>query len=103
MSWVRVSTPHDSVHADRHSTVMLQALKEEPPLNAKCKDKFLIQSTIITPEKESLGLADIVRFRSYLSLNTITHTDLISVGCLAGRRRRAQGAPAQAQSDIPPG
>ena len=40
--------------------VMLQALKEEPPLNTKCKDKFLIQSTIITPDKETLALSDIV-------------------------------------------
>ncbi|OSD07430.1 VAMP-associated protein [Trametes coccinea BRFM310] len=39
--------------------VMLQAMKEDLPPNAKCKDKFLIQSTIITPEKESLPLADI--------------------------------------------
>lgn len=41
---------------------MLQALKDEPPLNAKCKDKFLIQSTIITPEKETLPLQEIVRW-----------------------------------------
>lgn len=40
---------------------MLQAMKEEPPLGAKCKDKFLIQSTLITPEKETLPLQDIVR------------------------------------------
>ncbi|KAK0201911.1 PapD-like protein [Desarmillaria ectypa] len=40
-------------------SVMLQAMKEEPPLNAKCKDKFLIQSTLITPEKESKALHDI--------------------------------------------
>ncbi|KAF9649397.1 VAMP-associated protein [Thelephora ganbajun] len=39
--------------------VMLQAMKEEPPLAAKCKDKFLIQSTTITPEKETLSLNDI--------------------------------------------
>jgi len=38
---------------------MLQALKEEPPLNTKCKDKFLIQSTVITPDKETLPLSDI--------------------------------------------
>jgi len=38
---------------------MLQALREEPPLNAKCKDKFLIQSTMITPEKETMALHDI--------------------------------------------
>ena len=36
-------------------------MKEEPPANAKCKDKFLIQSTIITPDKESMSLQDIVR------------------------------------------
>jgi vesicle-associated membrane protein-associated protein A len=40
---------------------MLQALKEEPPLNTKCKDKFLIQSTIITHDKETLPLSEIVR------------------------------------------
>lgn len=45
---------------------MLQALKEEPPLNTKCKDKFLIQSTIITPDKENLALHDIVRTPSIL-------------------------------------
>lgn len=39
--------------------VMLQAMKEEPPLNMKCKDKFLIQSTIITPEKETMPLPDL--------------------------------------------
>ncbi|KAI0076332.1 VAMP-associated protein [Panus rudis PR-1116 ss-1] len=39
--------------------VMLQAMKEEPPLNIKCKDKFLIQSTKITPEKEHLSLTDL--------------------------------------------
>ncbi|KAG6814236.1 hypothetical protein H0H92_015351 [Tricholoma furcatifolium] len=39
--------------------VMLQALKDEPPINAKCKDKFLIQSTLITVEKETMNLADI--------------------------------------------
>jgi hypothetical protein len=38
---------------------MLQAMKEEPSLSSKCKDKFLIQSTIITPDKESLPLQDI--------------------------------------------
>jgi vesicle-associated membrane protein-associated protein A len=40
-------------------SVMLQPLKEEPPLNAKCKDKFLIQSTLITPGKEAMSLAEI--------------------------------------------
>ena len=45
---------------DASPAVMLQAMKEEPPLSAKCKDKFLIQSTIITPEKETLPLQEMV-------------------------------------------
>ena len=39
---------------------MLQAMKEEPPLNAKCKDKFLIQSMLIPPEKTAIPLHDLV-------------------------------------------
>ncbi|KZT11906.1 VAMP-associated protein [Laetiporus sulphureus 93-53] len=39
--------------------VMLQAMKEEPPLNIKCKDKFLIQSTTITHDKETMPVQDI--------------------------------------------
>ena len=46
---------------------MLQALKEDLPTNVKCKDKFLIQSTVITPEKESSPLQEIVR-RSCLAM-----------------------------------
>lgn len=33
-------------------TVLLQAMKAEPPLDAKCKDKFLVQSVPISPEHE---------------------------------------------------
>jgi hypothetical protein len=40
---------------------MLQAMKEEPPLNAKCKDKFLIQTMLIPPEKSTLPPHDLVR------------------------------------------
>ncbi|KAF8271940.1 PapD-like protein [Lactarius quietus] len=39
--------------------VMLQAMKEEPPLNAKCKDKFLIQTMLIPSEKGALPLHDL--------------------------------------------
>ncbi|KAI0052703.1 VAMP-associated protein [Auriscalpium vulgare] len=40
-------------------SVMLQAMKEEPPLNIKCKDKFLIQSTLIAGDRAALPLHDI--------------------------------------------
>ncbi len=52
---------------------MLQAMKEEPPLGAKCKDKFLIQSTLITPEKETLPLQDIVRIYVPHMSNPLIH------------------------------
>ncbi|KAI0470699.1 PapD-like protein [Xylariaceae sp. FL0804] len=32
--------------------VILQAMKQEPPMDAKCRDKFLVQSVAITSDKE---------------------------------------------------
>ncbi|KAG8929038.1 phosphatidylinositol-binding protein scs2, partial [Tulasnella sp. 417] len=40
-------------------TTAPKPMKEDPPPGAKCKDKFLIQSTFITPDKEGVSLADI--------------------------------------------
>ncbi|KAF8507508.1 VAMP-associated protein [Hysterangium stoloniferum] len=40
-------------------SVQSQAMKEEPPLNFKCKDKFLVQSMAITPDKEPIPLSEI--------------------------------------------
>lgn len=39
--------------------VLLQPMKEEPPSSAKCRDKFLVQSTIITPDYETASLQEI--------------------------------------------
>ncbi|KAK4549714.1 hypothetical protein LTR36_005015 [Oleoguttula mirabilis] len=33
-------------------SVLLQAMKEDPPPDARCRDKFLVQSVAITPDKE---------------------------------------------------
>jgi len=33
-------------------SVLLQAMKSEPPMDARCKDKFLVQSVAITGDKE---------------------------------------------------
>lgn len=32
--------------------VLLQAMKEEPPLDAKCRDKFLVQSVLTSPDQD---------------------------------------------------
>ncbi|KAH8671039.1 PapD-like protein [Xylariales sp. PMI_506] len=39
--------------------VILQAMKQEPPLDAKCRDKFLVQSVPISGDKEFSNLAAI--------------------------------------------
>ena len=39
--------------------VLLQAMKEEPPADYKCRDKFLVQSTAITPELESTNISNL--------------------------------------------
>lgn len=49
--------PNESVAV----SVQLQPLKEEPSLNVKCKDKFLVQSTLINAERETIPLSEIVR------------------------------------------
>ncbi len=35
-------------------------MKEDPPPDFKCKDKFLVQSVTISPELETLSLQDLV-------------------------------------------
>ncbi|GAA6057985.1 hypothetical protein JCM3770_004599 [Rhodotorula araucariae] len=39
--------------------VLLQPMKEDPAPGAKCRDKFLVQSVIITPEREGVALSDL--------------------------------------------
>lgn len=39
--------------------VLLQAMKEDPAEDFKCRDKFLVQSTIITPDHESSGIPEL--------------------------------------------
>lgn len=41
--------------------VLLQPMKVDPPPGAKCKDKFLVQSSLIEASMEHLNLAEIVR------------------------------------------
>lgn len=43
--------------------VLLQAMKADPPLDAKCRDKFLVQSAPITPDKEFAPIATVVSHR----------------------------------------
>lgn len=40
--------------------VLLQAMREDPPLSHKCKDKFLVQSMIITADRLSKSASEMV-------------------------------------------
>ena len=35
-------------------------MREDPPLDARCRDKFLVQSIAITPDKDSSNIANVV-------------------------------------------
>ncbi len=35
-------------------------MKQEPPLDAKCRDKFLVQSVAVTADKEFANIGSIV-------------------------------------------
>ena len=41
--------------------VLLQAMKDDPPPEAKCRDKFLVQTVAITADREFSTVAEIVR------------------------------------------
>ncbi|KAL7796057.1 PapD-like protein [Trichoderma ceciliae] len=49
-------------------TVLLQAMKADPPLDAKCRDKFLVQSAPITSDKEFASIASVLESTDKASL-----------------------------------
>ncbi|KZL74688.1 MSP domain-containing protein [Colletotrichum tofieldiae] len=58
---------------DVEVTVLLQAMKQEPPLDTKCRDKFLVQSVPITADKEFASIANIVRSDPMTRSENVAH------------------------------
>ena len=56
--------------------MLLQAMREDPPLDARCRDKFLVQSIAITPEKDSSNIATVV---GHLSMQNVDQGSQILV------------------------
>lgn len=52
-------------------TVLLQAMKVDIPMDLKCKDKFLIQTTTIPDSSSDVGLTDLVVIPSNNGILTI--------------------------------
>jgi hypothetical protein len=46
-------------------------MKEDPAPGAKCRDKFLVQSVVVSLDRESLPLAELVRLCPSLPLHRI--------------------------------
>lgn len=49
----------------RLHTVLLQAMKADPPKDAKCRDKFLVQSVGIPADQDFASLQEVVRDLRY--------------------------------------
>ncbi|EJU03168.1 PapD-like protein [Dacryopinax primogenitus] len=62
--------------------VLLQPMKEDPPLNTKCKDKFLVQTTFITPEREQGSIGELWAVAEKTSGESGIHQQKIRVAYL---------------------
>ncbi|RUS13559.1 PapD-like protein [Endogone sp. FLAS-F59071] len=56
---VRPNSGRIEPHSEVEVQVLLQPMREDPVLDFKCKDKFLVQSVAITPKTDSMSLQDL--------------------------------------------
>jgi hypothetical protein len=61
-------------------------MKEDPPMDAKCRDKFLVQSVAITPERDLGSITAIVCM--FLSFDV----SLLNLEAVAKRRKYRKGS-----------
>lgn len=56
--------PCVAARADKSTpTVLLQAMKQDPPADTKCRDKFLVQSVLISGDLEFSNVQTIVSYQ----------------------------------------
>ncbi|KAK9445322.1 Major sperm protein [Metarhizium brunneum] len=75
-------------------TVLLQAMKQDPPLDAKCRDKFLVQCAPIPSDKDFSTIASVLESADKATLAERK----IRVNWLAANSEDAQGLAAPAFS-----
>ncbi|CAF9914179.1 phosphatidylinositol-binding protein scs2 [Imshaugia aleurites] len=87
---VRPNSGRIEVGSEVEVQVLLQAMREDPPPDARCRDKFLVQSVAITPEKD---------------LGTVTaiwqNVEKISKGSIEERKIRVVFLPAEGTASTP--
>ncbi|KAJ2903241.1 Vesicle-associated protein 2-2 [Zalerion maritima] len=69
--------------------VLLQAMKQEPPLDARCKDKFLVQSVSISTDLE------------FSNVSTLWHQFDGDKSAIAEKKIRVQWLPAESSNHLP--
>lgn len=77
--------------------VILQPMKEEPAINAKSRDKFLLQSCIINVEQEGRPLHDLVCTCSL----SVRNSSLTIRAVVGGNQRQERDPRTQASMRLP--
>lgn len=87
-------------------TVLLQAMKEDPPPDARCRDKFLVQTIAIAEGSDSANIATIVSscpFPCLFELNIFQWQNIekVSKGSIQERKIRVVFLPADRAATTP--
>lgn len=85
--------------------VLLQSMKQEPPLDAKCRDKFLVQSVIITADKEFTNVAQIVgspQHRAHNHVLTGLQWDSVEKSAIQEKKIRVLWLPPSQDASLQP-
>ncbi|KAL8938099.1 MAG: hypothetical protein Q9216_004072 [Gyalolechia sp. 2 TL-2023] len=86
--------------------VLLQAMKEDPPPDARCRDKFLVQTVAISGDSDPLEISAIVRHAVNLPISLLTgsqwqNIEKVSKSSIQERKIRVVFLPAVGSSSTP--
>lgn len=98
---VRPNSGRIDAGMDVEIQVLLQAMKEDPPLDARCRDKFLVQSVAISPDQDNGNVAAIWQKIEEIAKSSIQEQK-IRVTFLPARDASAQTNGTHVAEDAPP-
>ncbi|KAL2042204.1 hypothetical protein N7G274_004692 [Stereocaulon virgatum] len=87
---VRPNSGRIEVGSEVEVQVLLQAMKEDPPPDARCRDKFLVQSVAITPDRDLGGITAIWQ-----------NVEKVAKGAIEERKIRVVFLPADGTASTP--
>ncbi|KAI9358207.1 PapD-like protein [Pilaira anomala] len=85
-------------HAAIEIEIMRKALREEPALDARCKDKFLIWSTLVEGALESMNITDLWNYVEKEAKSSISERKLL---CVYGQPGQDATRPAVEATPVP--